>query len=211
MSGVKIIPIGTPRTVRERLLETLGDLLAKNGFEGLSLESVSRAAGLDKAVILRHFKDLDDLVASFGQSPSFWPSTRELREDVADRFAAMPPRAQLAHYFKATIRGLLARPRTLDILAWELMARNRYTRLLELPRVRMALEFFEGVTGEVPDALDLTTVVAILGGAAIFLTVRSRQSGVFGGLNLYDDADRERVDTVLDQLLAGLLREAEAR
>ena len=91
------------------------------------------------------------------------------------------------------------------------MARNRYTRLLELPRVRMALEFFEGVTGEVPDALDLTTVVAILGGAAIFLTVRSRQSGVFGGLNLYDDADRERVDTVLDQLLAGLLREAEAR
>ena len=33
----------------------------------------------------------------------------------------MPPRAQLAHYFKATIRGLLARPRTLDILAWELM------------------------------------------------------------------------------------------
>jgi len=211
MSGVKIIPIGTPRTVRERLLETLGDLLAKNGFEGLSLESVSRAAGLDKAVILRHFKDLDDLVASFGQSPSFWPTTQELREDVADRFAAMPPRAQLAHYFKATIRGLLARPRTLDILAWELMARNRYTRLLELPRVRMALEFFEGVTGEVPEALDLTTVVAILGGAAIFLTLRSRQSGVFGGLNLYDDADRERVDTVLDQLLAGLLREAEAR
>ena len=211
MSGVKIIPIGTPRTVRERLLETLGDLLAKNGFEGLSLESVSRAAGLDKAVILRHFKDLDDLVASFGQSPSFWPTTQELREEVADRFAAMPPRAQLAHYFKATIRGLLARPRTLDILAWELMARNRYTRLLELPRVRLALEFFEGITGEVPDALDLTTVVAILGGAAIFLTVRSRQSGVFGGLNLYDDADRERVDTVLDQLLAGLLREAEAR
>ena len=211
MSGVKIIPIGTPRTVRERLLETLGDLLAKNGFEGLSLESVSRAAGLEKTVILRHFKDLDDLVASFGQSPSFWPTTQELREEVADRFAAMPPRAQLAHYFKATIRGLLARPRTLDILAWELMARNRYTRLLELPRVRLALEFFEGVTGEVPDALDLTTVVAILGGAAIFLTVRSRQSGVFGGLNLYDDADRERVDTVLDQLLAGLLREAEAR
>lgn len=211
MPGVKIIPIGTPRTVRERLLEALGDLLAKNGFEGLSLESVSRASGLEKTVILRHFKDLDDLVASFGQSPSFWPTIRELREEVADRFAVMPPRDQLAHYFKATIRGLLARPRTLDILAWELMSRNSYTRLLELPRVRLALEFFEGVTGEVPESLDLTTVVAILGGAAIFLTVRSRQSGVFGGLNLYDDADRERVDKVLDQLLAGLLREAEAR
>ena len=210
MSGVKIIPIGQPRTVRDRLLETLGDLLARDGFDVLSLEAVAAASGLERAVILRHFKDLDDMVAAFGQSPTFWPTIEELREDVADRFAAMPPRAQLAQYFKATIRGLLARPRTLDILAWELMARNRFTRLLEYPRVRMALEFFEGVTGDIPDSVDLTTVVAVLGGAAIFLSVRSRQSGVFGGLNLYDDADRGRVDRVLDHLIAGLLRESES-
>lgn len=211
MSGVKIIPIGQPRTVRERLLEALGDLLAREGFEDLSLEAVARAAGLERAVILRHFQDLDDMVTTFGQSAEFWPPVAELRAEVADRFASMPPKAQLAHFFKATIRGLLARPRTLDILAWELMSRNRYTRLLEYPRVRCSLEFFESVTGEVPDSLDLTAVVAVLGGAAIFLTVRSRQSGVFGGLNLYDDADRDRVDRVLDLIVAGILREVEVR
>jgi AcrR family transcriptional regulator len=211
MSGVKIIPIGTPQTVRQRLLEALGDLLARQGFEGLSLEAVAKAAGLDRAVVLRHFQDLDDMVTAFGQSVTFWPTVQELRDEMADRFAAMPPKAQLAHFFKGTIRGLLARPRTLDILAWELMHRNRYTRLLEYPRVRAALEFFESVTGEVPESLDLTAVVAVLGGAAMFLTVRSRQSGVFGGLNLYDDADRERVDRVLDMILAGIVREAESR
>ncbi len=211
MSGVKIIPIGKPRTVRQRLLEALGDLLARQGFDGLSLESVSRAAGLERAVVLRHFQDLDDMVTAFGQSAAFWPTVDELRADVADRFAALPPKAQLAHYFKATIRGLLARPRTLDILAWELMGRNRFTRLLEYPRVRSALEFFENVTEDLPDSLDLTAVVAVLGGAAIFLAVRSRQSGVFGGLNLYDDADRERVDRVMDLILAGILREAQGR
>lgn len=211
MSGVKIIPIGKPRTVRQRLLEALGDLLAREGFDGLSLEAVAKAAGLDRAVVLRHFQDLDDMVTAFGQSSTFWPTVAELRDDVADRFAFLPPKAQLSHFFKATIRGLLARPRTLDILAWELMSRNRYTRLLEYPRVRAALEFFENVTGEVPESLDLTAVVAVLGGAAMFLSVRSRQSGVFGGLNLYDDADRERVDRVLDLILAGILREAEGR
>ncbi|EHJ46996.1 regulatory protein TetR [Solidesulfovibrio carbinoliphilus subsp. oakridgensis] len=211
MSGVKIIPIGKPRTVRQRLLEALGDLLAREGFDGLSLEAVAKAAGLDRAVVLRHFQDLDDMVTAFGQSSTFWPTVAELRDDVADRFASLPPKAQLSHFFKATIRGLLARPRTLDILAWELMCRNRFTRLLEYPRVRAALEFFENVTGEVPESLDLTAVVAVLGGAAMFLSVRSRQSGVFGGLNLYDDADRERVDRVLDLILAGILREAEGR
>ncbi|OLN25353.1 Transcriptional regulator, TetR family [Desulfovibrio sp. DV] len=211
MSGVKVIPIGKPRTVRQRILESLGDLLARQGFDGLSLDVVAKAAGLERAVLLRHFQDLDDIVTAFGQSAAFWPTVAELREEVADRFASMPPRAQLAHFFKATIRGLLARPRTLDILAWELMTRNRYTRLLEYPRVRAALEFFETVTGEVPESLDLTAVVAVLGGAGIFLSVRSRQSGVFGGLNLYDDTDRERVDRVLDLLLSGILREAEVR
>lgn len=211
MSGVKVIPIGKPRTVRQRILESLGDLLARQGFNGLSLDVVAKAAGLERVVLLRHFQDLDDIVTAFGQSAAFWPTVAELREEVADRFAAMPPRAQLAHFFKATIRGLLARPRTLDILAWELMTRNRYTRLLEYPRVRAALEFFETVTGEVPESLDLTAVVAVLGGAGIFLSVRSRQSGVFGGLNLYDDTDRERVDRVLDLLLSGIMREAEVR
>lgn len=211
MSGVKIIPIGKPRTVRQRLLESLGDLLARQGFDGLSLETVAKAAGLDRAVVLRHFQDLDDMVTAFGQSSSFWPSVAELREELGEHFAGLPPKAQLSHFFKATIRGLLARPRTLDILAWELMSRNRYTRLLEYPRVRSALEFFEAVTGDVPESLDLTAVVAVLGGASMFLSVRSRQSGVFGGLNLYDDADRERVDKVLDMILAGIVREAERR
>lgn len=208
MSGVKIIPIGTPRTVRQRILESLGDLLAQKGFDGLTLDALARAAGLERAVILRHFQDLDDVVTAFGQSPAFWPGLDELREDVAERFAAMPARAQLAHFFKATMRGLLARPRTLDILAWELMSRNRYTRLLEYPRVRSALEFFEAVTGDVPESLDLTAIVAVLGGATIFLAVRSRQSGVFGGLNLYDDADRERVDRALELLLSGIIGDA---
>lgn len=208
MSGVKIIPIGAPRTIRDRLLETLGDVLARDGFEGVTLEAVAASAGVDKAVAARQFRDVDEMVAAFGQSPSYWPTIDELRADVADRFAALPVRAQLAQYFKATIRGLLARPRTLDILAWELMARTRLTRLLEVPRVRLSLEFFEDVTGEIPESVDLTTVVAVLGGAAMFLAVRSRQSGVFGGLNLYDDTDLERVDRVLEHLIAGLLREA---
>jgi AcrR family transcriptional regulator len=211
MSGVKIIPIGKPQTVRQRLLEALGDLLARQGFDGLSLEGVAKAAGLERAVVLRHFQDLDDMVTAFGQSVAFWPTIDELREDITDRFASMSPKAQLSHYFKAVTRGLLARPRTLDILAWELMSRNRFTRLLEYPRVRSALEFFESVTIELPESLDLTAVVAVLGGAVMFLSVRSRQSGVFGGLNLYDDADRERVDRVLDLILAGILREADSR
>ncbi|EFL51406.1 transcriptional regulator, TetR family [Solidesulfovibrio fructosivorans JJ]] len=208
MSGVKVIPIGKPRSVRQRLLESLGDILARQGFDGLTLDAVARESGLERAVLLRHFSSLEDMVTAFGQSPSFWPPVSELLAGVSGGFAAMPPQAQLALFFKATIKGILARPRTLDIMAWELLSRNRYSRLLEYPRVRCSLEFFESVTGDVPESLDLTAIVAVLGGAAMFLAVRSRQSGVFGGLNLYDDEDRDRVDKVLDQLVAGILRGA---
>lgn len=206
MPGDKIIPIGTSRCVRDRLLEAMGDLLARSGFQGASLEAVAAVSGVDRATVLRHFKDIDALVAAFGQSPLYWPSVAELRGDVPDRFAAMPFRAQVSQYFKATIRGLLVRPRTLSILAWELLDRHPLTRLLEVPRMRSSLEFFQDAAGEISESVDLNTLVAVLSGAAIFLAVRSRQSGVCSGLNLYDDADRERVDHVLDQLTAGVLR-----
>lgn len=210
MSEVKIIPIGTPRTVRERLLETLGNVLARKGFEDLTLEDVVAAAGLERAVVLRHFKDLEAMVAAFAQTSSYWPGIAELREGMGEEFAAMPVKAQLTHYVQATIRGLLARPRTLDILAWELMSRNRLSRLLEVPRLHLSMEFFEDAAGELAESLDLPAVLEVLTGTVILLTVRSRQNGVCGGLNLYDAADRTRVDRVLAYLIAGLSREEPA-
>ena len=51
MAGEKIIPIGTQRTVRERILEAAGEVLARDGFEGVSMESVADAAGLERAAI----------------------------------------------------------------------------------------------------------------------------------------------------------------
>ena len=55
MTGVKVIPIGKPRTVRLRLLEALGDLLARQGFDGLSLESGENSLFGTETVAARHF------------------------------------------------------------------------------------------------------------------------------------------------------------
>ncbi len=89
----------------------------------------------------------------------------------------------------------------MDILAWELLERNRHSKILEHVRVRTALEYFELLHGDVPEEIDLSAIVALLGGGVIFLAVRSRQGGYFGGLNMWDEEDRERIDAALDLLL----------
>lgn len=49
---------------REQLLDTAAQLAVDGGFHVLSVESVAQRAGVTRAVIYRHFRDLEDLLAT---------------------------------------------------------------------------------------------------------------------------------------------------
>lgn len=207
VSRGKIIPIGRTRQVRERLVETVIRVMARDGFKGLNVGVVAREAGVDRAVVGRYFDGLRGLVEAAGRTRAFWPDAGEVRELAGLDEGETSRERLLAGFFRGTLRALLKRPPTLDILAWELAERNQYSRLLDYPRVRAALEYFEQVGGDIPEDLDFSAVVAVLGGGTIFLAVRSRLSGHFGGLDLWDEPDVRRVEGALSALLAGLFRE----
>ena len=47
---------------REQLLDVATDLLAEVGFRGMSVELLARRAGITRAVVYRHFPDLETLL-----------------------------------------------------------------------------------------------------------------------------------------------------
>jgi AcrR family transcriptional regulator len=49
---------------RARILEVAEKLFAENGFDATSVDSIARAAGVNKALIYYHYKDKADLVTS---------------------------------------------------------------------------------------------------------------------------------------------------
>lgn len=199
----KIIPITSPRSTRDKLVEATAVVLAREGYLKITLQKVAEEAGVSYGVAMRKYGGLRALVRALGASPDFWPPASELLADDAASLSVMEPHAQMAAYFKRSLRALLDRPRTLDILAWEAVERNELTKLMEDSRVHSALEFFEHLTGEVPEEDDLSTVVLILAVAVQHLAVRSRNTKSMGGVDLTSDKGWARIERAIDKLVHG--------
>jgi AcrR family transcriptional regulator len=210
MGKAAVIPIGRAASTREKLVSATGRVLARQGFSGLDETVVADEAGLPRRLVFSVFGGLPGLLREFSSCEEFWPSSRELIGDRADELAAMSPQAQISHFFKRFLAALRSRPQTLDILAWETLERNRHSKILEEIRVRTALEYFEHLSGDIPDEVDLSVVVALLAGAAYFVALRSRHCSHFGGVDLDSEAGLRRLENGFDMLMRGVLEPVES-
>ena len=86
-----------------------------------------------------------------------------------------------------------------------MLERTQLSDLLEDVRVRTALEFFEHMTPDVPDDVDLAAAVAILGGAISYLSIRSLNTKHYGGVSLQDEVGWDRMEKAMGDMLRGLL------
>lgn len=205
MSHLKIVPLDTRPAKEKRLIESTGRLLAAKGFEAVTVADISSDSGVDRKYLRDYFKDLPGVVRAFSENGEFWPTAQELLGDDADTIGKMPPHELMALFFKRYYRSLLARPMTLDIIAWESRQKNELTRVLEEVRVRTALEFFEHMEQEPPEDVDLTALVLLMAGAVHFLAQRSRINRTLGGIDLQSEEGWSRIDKTIDQVMVGVL------
>lgn len=201
----KVIPIYEKETTEDKLIVSVGRILARQGFSGFDAETVAAEAGVDRSVIYRTYGGLEGLVAAFGETGDFWPDLGELLRHADRQVESMSPGEVMAAFFKALISALLKRPQTLEIMAWEGVERSKFSRILEQVRVRTSLEYFEHMKQDPPGNVDLTALVALIASGAVSMAVRSRVNRFFGGIDLHSDKGWERVGKTLDLLFAKTL------
>lgn len=202
MSG-KIIKIDRKARTKVKLIKAVGIILGKKGFVGLGVNKVAQTAGVDKVLVYRYFGGLPQLVKAFSETVDFWPTVEELQGPHPERLQQMPPDEQVAHFFKAYVTALRKRPLTLDILAWELLARNELTRQLEDIRIKTILLYFDELES-IPDDDNLTAIVVLMSGAVNHLIIRSRIHSTVGGIDLATERGWQRIDAGIDLLLKGI-------
>lgn len=202
----KVIPIRNKDQTKEKLIKSVGEVLAEVGFQKLGVNVVARKANVDKKLIYRYFGGLEGLVAAYGNTIDFWPSAQELIGGDSSTLRSVEPHVLVSLFFKRYLRAILRRPLTLEILAWEAIERNRLTMSLEDIRAKTALEFFELMEEDPPQGVDLTALVLLMAGAINFLAVRSRIHGSLGGVDLQSEEGWKRIEKTIDQLMEGVLK-----
>ncbi len=205
MPTAKILPLHHVCDTRKRLIKATGAVLSRAGFAGLGPDAVAAEAGVKRRLLFHHFDGLDGLVTAFSQSREFWPPASELIGGDETVIKAMTGEQQMATFFKRYALALLKRPQTLEILAWETVERNAFSRCLEEVRVRTALEFFELLHEDIPEDIDLSAIVLVLAAAVSFIAMRSRVSRSWGGIDLHSEKGWKRIEDAIDLLMQGTL------
>ncbi len=202
-SREKVIPINTNEIIKNKLLYALGRCLASVGFQGLDEEVLAREAGVKRTNIYRFYGSLPQLVSAYAESGLFWPTSAELMQETRCDFEKLSSEQQVAAFFKSLLLCLRRRPQTLDILAREPLERNELAKRLEDVRVRTSLECFEHLNGKIPEKIDLSAIVALLAGAVFFLSMYSRKTKTFGGIDLQSEKGWQRIELAIEQLVQG--------
>lgn len=202
--------VATPRArdraaTEARILAAVGEVLARDGFGAIGVNSIARQAGVDKVLIYRYFGGLPELLRAWGDSGHFWPRVADLLGPEPQSLLALPAAERWARFFEHFIDELRRRPLTLEVLAAELVERNELTAILEAEREAWGFEAMRTLGGEDFAARPHLRGVSLLLVAGVqYLLLRSRRVRIFGGVDLHSDAGWAQ----LKQSIRALARDA---
>ena len=112
---------------RERVLDAVGRLLAREGFASLGVNAVAREAGVDKVLIYRYFGGLEALLEAWGRTNNFGAGSLD---DAGAGRAGGTVEEKAAAFLAKYVRDLRASPEALEVMRWELVEDNPLTRRL---------------------------------------------------------------------------------
>jgi AcrR family transcriptional regulator len=173
----------------ERILAAVGEVLARDGFGGIGINPIARAAGVDKVLIYRYFGGLPELLRAWGASGRFWPRVSDLLGPDPQALLSLPTHERYARFFAHFIDELRRRPITLAVMAAEIEQRNELTAILETERELWGEEAGRVLGREAfagsPHALPITLLLVA---GVQYLLLRARRIRIFGGIDIQHDA-----------------------
>jgi AcrR family transcriptional regulator len=187
----RLLPAGRARdrqATGELILAAVGEVLAREGFSGIGVNAIARAAGVDKVLIYRYFGGLPELLRAWGASGRFWPHVSDLLGRDPQALLALPAHERYARFFAHFIDELRARPLTLEVMAAEIGERNELTAILESEREEWGREASRVLGGDAFATTPHAQAVTLLLVAGVqYLLVRARRIRIFGGLDIQHD------------------------
>jgi AcrR family transcriptional regulator len=190
-----------------RILAAVGEVLARDGFGAIGINTIAKQAGVDKVLIYRYFGGLGELLTAWGESGRFWPGIDELLGDDPTAFLALPAPERYARFMEHFIDGLRARPLTLEVLAAEVATRNELTAILETEREQWGEQAAQLLGGkEFARRPELQGLTLLLIAGVQYLLVRSRKIRVFGGVDIRSDAGWATLKAAVRKMALDLFR-----
>jgi AcrR family transcriptional regulator len=195
------------KATRARILESVGTLLAREGFGALGVNAVAREANVDKVLIYRYFGGLDELLTEYAGTRAFWPDIEELIGGPLGSMKGLSRGEAFARVMKNYLHALKDRPLTLEILAWENASPGPLSEALARVREQRGKELLEaGIRMASPEE-DFAALLALLVTGITGLLMKARSGATMKTLPLQEEESWGRVEGIIDRICTSLVKD----
>jgi len=188
----------TTQQVKDDIMKAVGNVLEKQGAGKLGVENVAAEAGMDKAMLYRHYKDFNDILKSYIENEDFWINF--LKND----FGTLNEKNLVA--FVSGMLGqqfneLLNNKKLQELIAWELVGESQLMKNVAQNREDMAMDIINGIKSVFPHKnISSNNVLAIIT-AGIYYLVLHKNISTFCELDLNDKEHQKQFTSDLFWLI----------
>lgn len=194
-------PVERDREATEkRLIDTIGQMVAEQGFEKIGINAVATQSGVSKILIYRYFGSVEGLLAAYIRKHDFWlnfPLETPTKEELP-AFAKM--------MFKSQIEQLRTNPTLRMLCRWELSCNNEITAKLKEQREKTGCQIVEMVSkvSGYPQK-EMAVMASVVTASIIYLVMLGEFCPVFNGIAINEDSGWEQmlegIDVMVDKVL----------
>lgn len=172
----------------KRLLDTVGQMIADEGFEKVGVNAVAARSGVSKILIYRYFGSVEGLLATYIRQHDFWINFP----------LDLPERDQLPMFLKKAFRGQMEQLRENPVLRrlyrWELSCNNDTIVKLREQREKIGLNLVEQVSrlAGYPQE-ELASLASILTASITYLAMLGDFCPMFNGIAIDRDSGWEQI------------------
>ena len=197
-----------PEAKEQALIRGFDKVLQRDGVQGLGVNAIIKESGVGKNLLYKYFGGLPGLAKAWGEQRSFMPSESELAGADLAAWEKLSTAEQISANYSAYAAGLRRRPRTLEILANELLRPNQLTTALDEVRNRFGRDLQKYFTrpDEYYNREGTIALLVILNAAVTYLALRSHSAPRYFWYQLDQEDDwahiNEMIALIVERVMA---------
>lgn len=201
MKGKSIAGERDREATEKRLLDTIGRMIAEDGFEKIGINAIAAQSGVSKILIYRYFGSVEGLMAAYIRQNDFWlnfPLEMPDREDLPSFVKQM---------FQRQIEQLRNNPTLKRLYRWELSCNNDMIVKLREQREKVGINLVEKVsqlTGQPQE--EIAAMASLVTASITYLVMLEDFCPVYNGIPLNEDSGWEQINKGIEVLISKILQ-----
>lgn len=183
-------------STEKKLLEAVGEIIIKHGFDKVGINAIASKAGVSKVLIYRYFGSIDNIIVEYLSQNDFWLSFS----------VDFPKDENLKGFIKKMFRDQIIQLRSSrleqELYRWELTNHNGVIEKLRLKREAKGITLITIISQLAKHPQEEVAAIATLLSAAIsYLVLLSDNCSMYNGIDLQSDKGWDQLASGIDLLI----------